>query len=92
MSIAIRALSKRFGHFTALDSIDLDINAGELVALLGPSGCGKTTLLRIIAGLENADAGAIQFNGEETAHRPVRRSKSGFRIPALRAVPAHDGI
>jgi sulfate transport system ATP-binding protein len=78
MSIAIRALIKRFGHFTALAGINLDIQTGELVALLGPSGCGKTTLLRIIAGLENADSGAIQFDGQEAGHRHVRDRNVGF--------------
>ncbi len=52
MSIEVRNVSKNFNAFKALNSINLDINSGELVALLGPSGCGKTTLLRIIAGLE----------------------------------------
>ena len=59
MSIEIRNVSKRFGSFQALHDVSLDIDTGELVALLGPSGCGKTTLLRIIAGLETPDAGTV---------------------------------
>ncbi|MEQ1546861.1 ATP-binding cassette domain-containing protein, partial [Methyloglobulus sp.] len=50
MSITLSNISKRFGAFSALNNINLEIPDGDLVALLGPSGCGKTTLLRIIAG------------------------------------------
>ena len=78
MSIEIRNVSKRFNSFQALDNINLDINSGELVALLGPSGCGKTTLLRIIAGLETPDQGNIVFHGEDVSGHDVRDRNVGF--------------
>lgn len=78
MSIEIRNINKQFGDFHALRDVSLDINSGELVALLGPSGCGKTTLLRIIAGLETPDQGAILFSGEDTTEVHVRERNVGF--------------
>jgi len=78
MSIEVRNISKSFGAFTALKNINLQIPTGELMALLGPSGCGKTTLLRIIAGLEAQDSGAILFEGEDATERSVRDRRVGF--------------
>jgi sulfate/thiosulfate transport system ATP-binding protein len=78
MSIAIRNIKKQFGAFQALDGVSLDIEPGELVALLGPSGCGKTTLLRVIAGLEMPDEGSILFNGENATGLHVRERSVGF--------------
>jgi sulfate/thiosulfate transport system ATP-binding protein len=74
MSIVVRNVSKRFGDFTALDDVSLEVVGGSLTALLGPSGSGKSTLLRIIAGLEHPDAGEILISGEDaTALRPQKR-------------------
>jgi len=78
MSIKVEQVSKRFGTFTALDDINLEIGEGELVALLGPSGSGKTTLLRVIAGLESADTGRVLFDGEDTTDLRVQQRNVGF--------------
>ena len=78
MSIEVRQVEKRFGGFHALRKIDLTVATGELVALLGPSGCGKTTLLRIIAGLEQPDAGSVLFSGEDATNTDVRERRVGF--------------
>ncbi|HEY8549147.1 MAG TPA: sulfate ABC transporter ATP-binding protein [Vicinamibacterales bacterium] len=78
MGIEIRSVSRRFGSFTAVDRVDLEVASGELVALLGPSGSGKTTLLRIIAGLETPDEGAILFDGIDATRESVRDRRVGF--------------
>ncbi len=78
MKIRVEEVRKRFHDFVALDGVSLDIESGELVALLGPSGCGKTTLMRIIAGLEQPDSGSVSFNGTSIAGAPVRERGVGF--------------
>jgi spermidine/putrescine transport system ATP-binding protein len=63
--VVIQGVSKSFGNFEVLHNIDLTIRKGEFFSLLGPSGCGKTTLLRIMAGFETPDSGAVTFDGKD---------------------------
>ena len=68
--VRFEGVSKRFGDFTAVDDVTLDIARGEFFALLGPSGCGKTTLLRMLAGFETPDQGRILLDGEDIGGVP----------------------
>src|SRR5438105_2118497 len=72
--VSFDQVTKRFGDFTAVDGVTLDIHAREFFALLGPSGCGKTTLLRLLAGFERPDAGRVILDGVDlTGLAPYRR-------------------
>ena len=83
--LELRALRKRFGAVMAVEGVSLTVERGELVSLLGPSGCGKTTLLRMVAGLETPDAGAVELDGEDVTALPPYERRMGmvFQAPAL---------
>ncbi len=72
-SVSLRSVVKRFGDFTAVQGIDLDIAQGEFFTMLGPSGCGKTTTLRMIAGFEEPNEGQILIDGDDVAALPAHR-------------------
>jgi sulfate transport system ATP-binding protein len=76
--ISAYGIVKRFGDFTALDDVSVDVPAGSLTALLGPSGSGKSTLLRVIAGLEQPDAGEVWLDGAEVTRRSPQARGVGF--------------
>ena len=78
MSILVRNATRRFGDFTALDDVSVEIPSGSLTALLGPSGSGKSTLLRVIAGLERPDGGSVEIDGRDATGLPPQRRGVGF--------------
>ncbi|MGB0120623.1 MAG: ABC transporter ATP-binding protein [Solirubrobacterales bacterium] len=69
-AIRVEGITKKFGDFTAVNDVNLDIGQGEFFSLLGPSGCGKTTMLRMLAGFEIPTAGTIRLNGEPVEKVP----------------------
>jgi putative spermidine/putrescine transport system ATP-binding protein len=71
--LQVAGIGKQFGGQTVIQALDFAVQRGELVSLLGPSGCGKTTLLRMIAGLVQADAGRITLGGRELAQVPAHK-------------------
>jgi sulfate transport system ATP-binding protein len=76
--IEARHIVKRFGDFTALDDVSVEVEAGSLTALLGPSGSGKSTLLRVIAGLERPDAGQVCLDGRDVTGVAPQQRGVGF--------------
>ncbi|MDZ4788679.1 MAG: ABC transporter ATP-binding protein [Blastochloris sp.] len=71
--VELRGISKNFGNYTALNDINLKIEAGEFMTFLGPSGCGKTTLLRMISGFETPSSGNLFLDGVDVTHVPPYR-------------------
>jgi iron(III) transport system ATP-binding protein len=80
-------VTKRFGAFTAIDSVSLEVETGKLVCILGPSGCGKTTLLRVIAGLEVQDAGVIEIGGRDVSYLPPAQRDFGIVFQSYALFP-----
>jgi len=85
--LSVRQVTRRFGAFTALEGVSLDVAQGEFVCLLGPSGCGKTTLLRIIAGLEAQDGGQIVAGGRDISNLPPRERDYGIVFQSYALFP-----
>src|SRR5262245_50203504 len=85
--LSLRGLRKRYGQQLAVDGVDLDVWDGEFVTLLGPSGCGKSTILRLIAGLLDADAGDVVIDGVSVTSVPPHRRNIGLVFQSYALFP-----
>ncbi|HYM84107.1 MAG TPA: ABC transporter ATP-binding protein [Candidatus Dormibacteraeota bacterium] len=86
-AVTLEHVTKRFGHVVALDDVSLQIESGEMIALLGPSGCGKTTLLRSVAGLERPTSGRIHIAGTDVTDSPTRERPIGMVFQSYALFP-----
>jgi ABC-type Fe3+/spermidine/putrescine transport system ATPase subunit len=87
MTLETRALTKSFGNFTAVNSVNLTLAAGKVLSLLGPSGCGKTTTLRMIAGFEQPTSGHVYLAGRDITNKPARRRNIGMVFQSYALFP-----
>src|SRR4051812_2221152 len=78
MFLLVKNIFKSYDEQLVLRDVNLSIEKGKFVSLLGQSGCGKTTLLRIIAGLEKPDGGAVLIDGKDVTNQPVQKRNTGF--------------
>ncbi|MGO9976917.1 MAG: ABC transporter ATP-binding protein [Solirubrobacteraceae bacterium] len=88
--ISFQGVQRHFGEVTALAGLDLEIDRGELIALLGPSGCGKTTALRILAGFDHPDAGRVLVNDLDVTSVPPNKRDMGMVFQAYSLFPNMD--
>src|ERR1700683_1438516 len=86
-SVLLQNLGRAFGATRGLDGLAIEMAPGELVALLGPSGCGKTTALRIVAGFETADTGAVLVDGKDISSVPAARRDMGMVFQSYSLFP-----
>ena len=88
--LEISNICKSYGSVSAVDNVTFSADQGEIICILGPSGCGKTTLLRLVAGIDNADSGTVKFGGMTITDLPPQLRGFGLMFQDLALFPHMD--